>query len=112
MKIRMIALAGVAVVALAGPAAASNITGWYLGLGAGWDHMGNVEAKFTPKSAGTAQSVKMGTNDGALILGAFGYRFPNRLRIEDEIGYVAALHLRNRRLGSCRHHLRHDQFRL
>ena len=43
MKIRTIALAGVAVLALSGPAAASDATGWYLGLGAGWDHMGNIK---------------------------------------------------------------------
>ena len=50
MKLRMIALAGVAALALSGPAAASNATGWYLGLGAGWDHMGNVEATYPPST--------------------------------------------------------------
>ncbi len=35
MKIRMIALAGVAALALSTPAMANE--GWYLGLGAGWD---------------------------------------------------------------------------
>ena len=40
MKIRSIALAGVAVLALSVPAAASDATGWYIGLGVGWDTMG------------------------------------------------------------------------
>ena len=36
MKIRLLAMAGVAAMALSTPAMAAE--GWYLGLGAGWDH--------------------------------------------------------------------------
>ncbi len=89
MKIRMIALAGVAVLALGGQAAASDAHGWYLGLGAGWDHMGNVEAKFTPIGGGAGGTqFKVNTDDSALIVGSFGYRFENRIRLEAEIGYA------------------------
>src|SRR5690348_7403661 len=48
MKFRTIALAGVTALALCGPAAASDATGWYLGLGAGWDHLGNFRVKYEP----------------------------------------------------------------
>jgi OmpA-OmpF porin, OOP family len=92
MKIRTIALAGVAALALSGPAAASDATGWYLGLGAGWDHMGQFSQVFTPQippnPPGTADVIfKTGTDDTALIVGSFGYRFANHIRIENEIGY-------------------------
>ena len=39
MKIRMIALAGVAALALSGPALAGEATGWYVDLSGGYDHM-------------------------------------------------------------------------
>ncbi|HEY5336727.1 MAG TPA: outer membrane beta-barrel protein, partial [Rhizomicrobium sp.] len=83
MKIRMIALAGVAALALSGPAVASDATGWYLGLGAGWDHMGQFTQGFNPGHI----NIKTGTQDSALIAGTFGYKFTNNLRLEDEIGY-------------------------
>jgi hypothetical protein len=40
MKIRMLALAGVAAVALSAPARAGD--GWYLGLGGGYDSMSSI----------------------------------------------------------------------
>src|ERR1700759_2405326 len=84
MKIRMIALAGVAALALTGSAVASDATGWYLGLGAGWDHMGNFTQHFSGPTTGT---FKADTDDSALVIGAVGYRFTNHIRLEDEIGY-------------------------
>jgi opacity protein-like surface antigen len=81
MKMKMIALAGVATLALAGPAVASDAHGWYLGLGAGWDHMGNFEAVFDD---GTD---KINTSDSALFVGSIGYRFMDRIRLEGEFGY-------------------------
>src|ERR1051326_3583395 len=42
MKIRTIALAGVAALALCGPAAASDATGGGRGVGAGWGPLGNL----------------------------------------------------------------------
>ncbi len=83
MKIRMIALAGVAALALAGPAAASDATGWYLGLGAGWDHLGQAKELFTPGS----HVIKQDTDDSALVVGSVGYRFADRVRLEVEIGW-------------------------
>ncbi len=44
MKIRMLALAGVAAVALSAPAHAAE--GWYLGLGGGYDNMSNLRTEF------------------------------------------------------------------
>ncbi|MBU6472791.1 MAG: outer membrane beta-barrel protein, partial [Alphaproteobacteria bacterium] len=89
MKIRMIALAGVAALAIAGPAAASNATGWYIGLGLGWDRLGNVKGSLVPTGTGyTGGTAKLGTDDGVLVTGAFGYRFANRVRLEAEFGYT------------------------
>ena len=84
MKIRMIALAGVAALALTAPAVASDATGWYLGLGVGWDRMGTFEQTFSGGPAPTR--FKTGTSDSALIAGTFGYRFGNHVRLENEIG--------------------------
>jgi outer membrane protein OmpA-like peptidoglycan-associated protein len=83
MKIRMMALAGVAAVALAGPASASDATGWYGDLSGGWDSMGDF--KVTDVTLG--ESANIGTKDTALVTGAFGYRFQDRLRLEGEIGW-------------------------
>ena len=45
MKLRSIALAGVATVALCAPASASDYTGWYLGLGVGYGEPYLVHAR-------------------------------------------------------------------
>src|SRR5277367_2484104 len=82
MKARMFALAGVALLALVGPAAASDATGWYLDLGAGFDHMGNLKV-----SPDTGSEMKIDTANSALVEGAWGYRFPDRLRVEGEVGW-------------------------
>ena len=88
MKCRIIALAGIAVVALMGPAAASNTTGWYLGLGAGWDNLDSIKGKLVPNGGGPALLAgKFGVDDSALVTGAIGYRFASRVRLEAEAGY-------------------------
>ena len=88
MKLRSIALAGVAVLALSVPAAASDTTGWYLGLGVGWDSMADfnqhVVGAYTPPIA----DYNTKTEDAALFIGTFGYRFENGFRLENEVGYV------------------------
>src|ERR1700689_1826786 len=89
MKARMLALAGVALIALAGPAAASDAQGWYIDLGAGFDHMGQIEVPQSPllNTSGTKID-KLDTGGAALITGSVGYRFPSRIRLESEIGWV------------------------
>ena len=89
MNCRIIALAGVAVLSLIGPATASNTTGWYLGLGAGWDNLDNIKGRLVPNGGGPALLAgKLGVNDSALVTGAIGYRSISRLRLEAEIGYT------------------------
>ena len=92
MKARMLALAGVALIALAGPAAASDAQGWYLDIGAGWDHMGNLEAPQSPfLQVGPTKPtplVKYNTGNSALVTGSIGFRFPARIRTEVEIGWT------------------------
>ncbi|HEY8950131.1 MAG TPA: porin family protein, partial [Rhizomicrobium sp.] len=85
MKIRMIALAGVAAMALSAPAVASDATGWYLGLGVGWDHMGTFEQTFT--GGPLPARFKTNTDDSAIIAGTVGYRFANHIRVEDEVSW-------------------------
>src|SRR5512139_1474302 len=92
MKLRVIVLASAAALALMGSAAASDSTGWYVGLGAGWSHFGGYTAK-TTTPFGTTVATPTTTNypfkadDSVLLLGAFGYRFDNRFRIENEISW-------------------------
>src|SRR6185437_4171532 len=81
MKIRMLALAGVAAVALSAPAQAGD--GWYLGLGGGYDSMSSIHTSSPLRS--TTFNTK--TQAGAIIAGSFGYGWDSGLRIEDEIAY-------------------------
>ncbi len=82
MKIRMLALAGVAAVALSAPAHAGD--GWYLGLGAGYDSMSSIH---TSSVTIPTQTFSTKTQAGAIIAGSFGYGWTSGLRIEDEIAY-------------------------
>src|SRR5580658_4379065 len=94
MKSRMIALAGVALIALAGPAAASDAQGWYLDIGAGWDHMGQVEVPqsplvYPPGNPNAGKKIdKVDTTGTALVTGEVGFRFPARIRTEVEFGWT------------------------
>ena len=83
MKIRMIALAGVAALALSGPALAGEATGWYVDLSGGYDHMG----QFTVHNNTTLTETKVGTDNSALVTGAWGYKFHDHIRLEGEIGW-------------------------
>src|SRR5580658_448864 len=92
MKARMLALAGVALIALAGPAAASDAQGWYLDIGAGWDHMGQLEVPQSPLVYPSGPEAgkkidKLSTGGSALVTGEVGFRFPARIRTEVEIGW-------------------------
>ena len=74
--------------ALAGPAAASDAQGWYLDIGAGWDHMGNLEVPQSPLLDANGNKIdKINTGSSALVEGSIGYRFPDRIRAEMEVGY-------------------------
>ena len=81
MNIRMLALAGVAAVALAAPAHAGD--GWYLGLGGGYDSMSSIHTS----SATGPTSFDTKTQAGGIFAGTFGYGWASGLRIEDEIAY-------------------------
>src|SRR5579871_3347066 len=86
MKIRMLALAGVAAVSLAVPAHAAT-EGWYLGLAGGYDNMPNVTAHSGPSPA--LGVVKMSNSDSGIGVLALGYSWAGGFRIEDEIGYTS-----------------------
>jgi len=81
MKIRMLALAGVAAVAMSAPAHAGD--GWYLGLGGGYDSMSSIHTS----SALATGDFSTKTQAGAIIAGSFGYGWASGLRLEDEIAY-------------------------
>jgi OOP family OmpA-OmpF porin len=83
MKIRMVALAGVAALALTGPAFAGDETGWYVDLSGGYDHM--VPIRVTDSTINETQKIPL--DNTALVTGAWGYRFHDRIRLEGEIGY-------------------------
>ncbi|HTC82782.1 MAG TPA: outer membrane beta-barrel protein, partial [Rhizomicrobium sp.] len=87
MKIRLIALAGVAALALSTPAMATE--GWYLGLGAGWDHQNKISIKSTAGSPVPLAASSLKSSDGAIVAGAFGYAWDNGLRVEWEDSYTS-----------------------
>ena len=83
MKLRSIALAGAAVMALSAPAAASTYTGWYLGLGVGYGY---------PELMGTSTYMPSGTkhvsyDPDALGFVSAGYKWDSNIRTEIELGY-------------------------
>jgi opacity protein-like surface antigen len=82
MRMRSIALAGVGALCLMTPAAASDAHGWYLGLGAGWDHLGNIDLRYAPNANDLLHS-----GNAALFTGSLGYRLPSGIRIELELGW-------------------------
>jgi OOP family OmpA-OmpF porin len=85
MKLRSIALAGVALAALsASPALANDTQGWYIGLGAGYDHQDPVHVITAPPLSAHAN---VGMQDMAMVAGAFGYKWASGLRLEFEVGY-------------------------
>lgn len=85
MKIRAMALAGVAAMVLAGSAHASDATGWYLGVAGGWDYMNSVNLETS--TGGVVTNNQFKSSDSYLVTGSFGYRFRDHLRLELEAGY-------------------------
>ena len=85
MKIRMLALAGVAAAALSAPAHAAT-EGWYLGLGGGYDNMPTVNAHSAPFPSNV---VRMSNSDSGIGILAFGYSWASGIRVENEIGYTS-----------------------
>ena len=83
MKLRSIALAGAAVLALSTPALAS-VPGWYLGLGVGYDQLTSVNATLqtSPPIAGT-----ISYSGNAIYTGSAGYKWDSGVRLELELGY-------------------------
>src|SRR5882724_5856884 len=80
MKLGTIALAGVSLVALATPAAAAD--GWYLGLGAGWSKLTDLDYKVaTPGGHITFE-------DNARFDVTAGYKMPSGFRLELETAYA------------------------
>src|SRR5437868_7109140 len=85
MKLRSIALAGVALAALsASPALANDTQGWYLGLGVGYDHMTAIPLVTAPPPSVHAD---LRQQDGVMVAGSFGYKWASNLRLEFEVGY-------------------------
>src|SRR5690606_16168386 len=83
MKLRLIALAGVAMSALvATPAMAAD--GWYLGLAGGIAEQNGVSAFST---VNPAVGGKVTTGTGGLVAVSVGYKWDNSFRLEVESGY-------------------------
>ncbi|MEP6829388.1 MAG: outer membrane beta-barrel protein, partial [Rhizomicrobium sp.] len=85
MNIRMLALAGVAAVALSAPAHAAT-EGWYLGLGGGYDQMTSVKAQSAPFPA---NFTRVGNSDSGIGMASFGYSWASGFRLENEISYTS-----------------------
>ena len=88
MKLRFLAMATVAAVALSSPALAAD--GWYLGLGGGYDSQNHINAFSVPQPGA---SVRTGDSDGGIGNVAFGYAWnggwhDGTFRVEDEIAYT------------------------
>lgn len=58
--------------------------GWYLGAGAGFDHMND----FTELVAGTGIKIS-DRQEGVFVAGSFGYKWASNLRLEFEVGYTS-----------------------
>ena len=84
MKIRMLALAGVAAVAFSAPAFAAT-EGWYLGLAGGYDQMPSVKVKSAPFPSTFS---RVGNSDSGIGMASFGYSWASGFRLENEISYT------------------------
>ena len=94
MKLRSIALAGAALIALSVPAAASDYMGWYIGLGGGYDSPDLVH--FTSPALIGVQ--KAAFDPGAIGVVSLGYKWDHNIRTEVELGYTQ--HDADRALGT------------
>src|ERR1700687_1338237 len=86
MKLRSIALAGVAVIALSTPAMAGP-PGWYLGLGAGYDSLSTFGARDSHLPAPNLAKLSYSSSGLGIVFG--GYNWGNGFRFEGELGYSA-----------------------
>ncbi len=84
MKLRSIALAGVALAALTAPAAASDYMGWYLGAGIGYGYPDTVHIS---TALGNAGRTHIAYDPDALGVVSFGYKWDGNIRTELELGY-------------------------
>jgi opacity protein-like surface antigen len=67
------------------PAPPAWASGFYVGLGVGWDGQNNVDVDQLSPPPGTGQ---LTTNDGVIIAGSLGYKLPEiPIRLEFESGY-------------------------
>jgi OmpA-OmpF porin, OOP family len=83
MTMKSIALAAILSFAAAAPACAG--TGFYVGLGAGWDGQSNVSLDNLHPPLPSGEVIN---NDGLAIAGTLGFKFPViPVRIEFESGY-------------------------
>ena len=84
MKLRTVALAGASLIAFATPAAAG--TGWYLGLGAGWSELKDVETQRASPGGAAGGHIEFNTT----VRGDYsvGFKTASRFRIELEDGYA------------------------
>jgi outer membrane protein OmpA-like peptidoglycan-associated protein len=85
MYFRTIALAGAAAVALTTSASADH-TGWYLGLGAGWEHTDPARIQYPPPPIGGVNSKEKFSGSGIYLING-GYKFDSGMRIEGELAY-------------------------
>jgi OmpA-OmpF porin, OOP family len=81
MKLHSAVLACTAVLALCGSALADGATGWYVGIGAGWDKLNQVSIH----NGSSSEAYK--SKDAVLYDGFIGYKFENGFRIENEVNY-------------------------
>jgi OmpA-OmpF porin, OOP family len=75
MNLRTVVLAGAAALFVS-PAFAGD--GWYIGLGAGWDHLRDH------KLVGDGLNGKLNAKDSAIVAGTVGYKFDAPFRLEFE----------------------------
>ena len=81
MKLRTIALAGASLLAFATPAAAAE--GWYLGLGAGWSQLRDIDYRVNGGPTGRDEY-----DNAARFDFATGYKWPSGFRLELEVAPV------------------------
>src|SRR5215471_12439642 len=88
MKIRTIALAGAATLALSAPALADHV-GWYLGLGVGYEQTQSTTLVLPPDPAIPTPSLglKERFSGSGIYLVDAGYKFNNGIRVEGELAY-------------------------
>ncbi len=88
MRLKHLMLGTVAALATVGTANAgmNTPTGWYMSLGAGWNHV--EDGRIDEKSSGVVTTFfENSWNDGYIVSGAIGYDFGRNWRVEFEVAY-------------------------